>query len=456
MRIANISTGQAAAHPIAPAVAFLLAFAASRLIAAALGVVPDPALIANHWQHADLALLAADPLGALWTLHAQPPLWNAVLAAAVAVTGPDPQAATAAMHALQLALSAASGLLLLSTLHRLGFGRWTAMGLALAFAIAPSAIYYEKLIFYPLFTVFLVTLLLWLLARTGRNTPRWPAYAALAVTVALSWTWAVFHPAFVALFGAGLVLWLGRKPALIAAAVIALAVSAVPTVKNLALFGTPSASSWLGMNLAQTAPGLTDEQREACDFFPAHWAAAHAPAPEGMTHPSLTQGFKASGDPNFNHGGLIARAAACGDLAKHDILAHPVAWASGRIAAVFGSHQKRPWAYDIAPSGWREAMGWLGGALESSGALGRIAGVALYAGLWFWAFRQQGPNRPFILMSMLIAGWFTFATHVANGGEQERMRFTVEPIYLVWIAMAVRDAAVAMAARRTAALTRPA
>lgn len=457
MQIDKSWAGRIAAHPIALSIVFLAAFALSRLLVAMAGIAPDPALIANHWQHADLALLASDPAGTLWTLHAQPPLWNAVLAAAVALAGPESHAATAAMHALHLALSMGAGLLTLSTLQRLGFGRWTALAIAIAASVTPSAIYYEKLIFYPLFTVFLVTLLVWLLARVRREGPLAPAFGALAVTVALAWTWAVFHPVFIAAFGAGLILWLGRRPALIAAALAALALSALPTLKNAALFGVPSASSWLGMNLAQTAPGLTPAQREACDFFPAHWNAARQPPPPGMTHPSLTQGHKASGDPNFNHAGLIARSQACASLAKDDILAHPLDWARGRLEALIGSHQKRPWAYDIAPSGWREAMGWLGGMLESSGALGRIAGLALYAGLWLWALRRQGPDRPLILMLALIAGWFTFATHIANGGEQERMRFTIEPVYMIWMALAARDLWAAFTARRNlAATTQPA
>ena len=102
------------ASRFAPQLIVLAVLVASRLLTHALGLAPDPEIAVNHWQHIDLRLLASNPLNALWDLHAQPPLWNAILALVVALVGTSGVAVTAAIYGLNLVLTAGAGLLTLS------------------------------------------------------------------------------------------------------------------------------------------------------------------------------------------------------------------------------------------------------------------------------------------------------------------------------------------------------
>src|SRR5690606_32986339 len=74
--------------------------------------------LASSWQVLDLRTLGADPLGSLWYLHVQPPLHNAVVAAAVWAPGPT----VGILFVLYAVTLAATGLLLHALLVRLGRG----------------------------------------------------------------------------------------------------------------------------------------------------------------------------------------------------------------------------------------------------------------------------------------------------------------------------------------------
>jgi hypothetical protein len=418
-------------HALTPTLVFLLLFAVSRLAVSLAGIAPDPDVVLHHWQNLDLVLLHADPLGSLWNLQAQPPLWNAILAVATAVAGPGAEGVTAAMHVFYMLLSAVSGLLFLSLLTQLGVRRITAAVLAAIALSIPSVIYYENVIFYPHLTFFHVMLMVWLLFRIRRDGALWPLFASLGVLLSLSWIWAIFHPAFVALFGAALAWWSrgGRRAA--AAVALAVVLAALPTIKNTVVLKTPSASGWIGMNLAQTAPSLAPDQLRYCDFVPAQRDVASRPVEDNL-HPVLTQAEKSSGYPNMNHIGLVARGAECFALAEANIRANSAAWLQKQVVALTGSHQLLPYDYDVDPLGW-DAMAPLERAQAQLGAFGRSALIAIYLILAFWAAREaiKGSQRELHLRLLLFIGYFTLASHIANGHEQHRMRYTIEPVYLL-------------------------
>ena len=75
-----------------------------------------------------------------------------------------------------------------------------------------------------------------------------------------------------ALAGAGLVVWHrgwtlkhASRP-LIGLALAATCLSALPSLKNQLTYGIPSASTWIGLNLAQTIPGGQFGAFAVCDF----------------------------------------------------------------------------------------------------------------------------------------------------------------------------------------------
>jgi hypothetical protein len=433
-------------HALAPPLLFLMLFAASRLAIGLAGIAPDPDVVLNHWQNLDLALLHADPLGSLWNLQAQPPLWNAILALATAVAGPSAEGVTAVMHAFNIALSAASGLIFLSLLANLGVSRTAAAVLAVIALSIPAVIYYENVVFYPHLTFFHVMLLIWLVVRIRPGGDQWPLFAALSVLVSLSWIWAVFHPAFVLLFGASLAWWSRGGVRGAAAVAIAVMLALLPTAKNAVILHTPSASGWIGLNLAQTAPSLTPEQIRYCAFVPAQQDVSRK-AVEADLHPVLTQAVKSSGYPNMNHSGLVARGAECFALAERNIEEHPIAWLQKQVEALVRSHQLLPYNYDVDPLGW-DAMAPLERAQEQLGAFGRSSIIAIYLVLAYWAAREsiKGSQRRLYLHLLFFIVYFTLVSHIANGREQHRMRYTIEPIYL-FLTAGILMAAVRQASR---------
>ncbi len=429
---------------------FLALFALSRMLVATLGIAPEPAHLEAHWQHADLALLKSDPIGTLWNLHSQPPLWNAVVALAVGLTNTTAQA-SALLHAFNLAMSIACGLTFLSVLRRMGFGAGVSVGLALTAMCTPSVIYYENFAFYPHLTFFLVVMFVACVLRIGRCGSLWPLAGALALLVLLAWTWAIFHPLFVAALGVALALMHGRtrhvwrtSTAMLVGAVL---MASAPAVKNAVVYGVPSASTWAGLNLAQTDMSATPDETARCSFGGAFQAASAGAPVDG--HPALSALRKQSGDPNLNHAGLIPISRACMTQTVRHIAAQPLSWFSGRIQALVRSHQLLPYNYDMDPKGW-SAMQPLERMQQQLGVIGRAALLIIYLGLAIFGVRRAlaGPDQARFAVLMLLLGGFTAAAHLMNGGEQERMRYTIEPVYL-WLTASLM---LALDARRARSL----
>ena len=65
-------------------------------------------------------------------------------------------------------------------------------------------------------------------------------------------------------------------------------------------------------------------------------------------------------------------------------------------------------------------------------------------------------NPPFYLALMGVVAYFTLASHLLNGGEQGRMRYTIEPIYFLWSAYCSPASASASARDSLAGLAAPA
>ncbi len=421
-------------------VAFLGFFALTRAGIAWLGIAPDPRIVLNHWQHADLKYLAADYWGTLWAFHAQPPLWNAIIGAAVKLAGNDAEAVTRVLHGLNMGLSAIAGLAVIAILRRMGLGPWPAVLLALLALCQPSVIYYENYIFYPHLTAVLVTL--WLLAVTRLRRGGVGAYtAALGCLVALSWIWAIFHPVFLVLAGIAALVGVGIDRRSLAVLGVAVLMGTLPTLKNAVTVGFPTASTWVGLNVAQTAPGRSKAFREHCGFVEAHREIYFAPPiARPDLHPSLTDKVKSSGFENMNHIGLVDRSRECLAAARALIADDPIAWARGRWREALRAHETLPYRYFFDPVGW-QVMAPLEALQDRTGAVGRTLILGFYAGLVLWCGARAASGGRVHALIFLMIGYFTAASVLGNGGEQERMRYTIEPLYL-WL---LADAALAIA-----------
>ncbi len=419
----------------------VLVIAVSRAWALWIGIGPDATVLTGHWQHADLALLDTDLARTLWFQHAQPPLWNAIIGGAVKLVGPEAGALSAVLHAGFVVLTLAGAVMFLAMLRGAGLGRNPAALWAGIVAVSPSVLYYENYVFYPHPTWVLVILFLFSLQRGVRTGSRRASAGALAALVALAWTWALFHPGFVLICGAA-VLWAcrqvgGRALGLLAIAVV---VSALPALKNLSVTGSLAASSWMGMNLSQTAVPLDSETGRYCDLYLAHQEIlARGTGPGDDRFPSLTEPLKSSGEANLNHAEIALRGQECLDLSLKAIGAAPFEWLGAGIARMAETHRIVSFDYLFQPDGWDR--------FEPERLMARVpvlgdALALLFLVLAVWAafLARRGEAGRFYLVLLLLIGWVTLVSHLANGHDHQRIRYTISPAWWLLLATLVQSA----------------
>ena len=452
----------------------------------------DGGELAASWQLLDLAVLEDDPLRAVWHLHTQPPLFNLVIG--LVAWSPLPLAGTVfVLYALMLL---AVGLLVQHLLVRWGVPV-VAATIAAGFAVAnPSLLFTIRIASYE---VPLAAMLLALVVAIDHHVRR-PTGRSLAAVVAagtaLVLTRALFHPLWLLAILA--VVLVTRRPprrdVVLALAVPALLVGAV-MVKNAALVGSPSLSSWTGFNLqrgvlgplpattvrAAVADGTVTSLATMRPWQPLDtygpWLDGCRPA---SGHPALadpTKSVAGAEVPNFNascYVGLYEESAA---NARAMIRRVPGQYAADRLLALALSHgytnvgyaggqrslfgatlptitwmdrlfdvvmvrttfviDQRAWNVPLLGDRFEFTLGWplLGATL-----------VVLGRGAWAlvrWVRRRAGP-LPATEVVWLVAG-VTVAFVVIGGdlvelGENGRFRSMLDPLLFALLAVAVTDA----------------
>jgi hypothetical protein len=242
-----------------PLVALVAAWVASRVFYYAQGVRFDTDSLDIAYQFLPRDLLEHDYWSSLWHLHMQPPLFNAFIGAMLHLPGSPSLTFGLLFRATSLLLA----VMMYKLATELGVPRVPAAVVVGIFTCAPTAVFYEHYLFYTLPVATLLVFATWSLLRwlrTGRD--RYGLGFFLAAT-SLALTRASYHLVWVAaivVFG----IWAsrGRTPAR-RAALLALPTLLVPAlyVKNAAQFGTFSASSWQGMNLARIALVPADDAK---------------------------------------------------------------------------------------------------------------------------------------------------------------------------------------------------
>ncbi len=415
--------------------AVTLGVLAIRVAAIEAGMSPDPTVVAELWQNLDPARLAADFAGELWALHAQPPLWNALLGLLSRACGGDELCVTDAAWGINMALTPAIAAAMGTALRVQGAGPVAAWGAAALFALGPSALLYETFALYAQTAAALAAFLTLALARLpqGRGW-LWAIYLAAA---ALCLLWSLFHPVFILVVLAACALTdraaaFSRLGLLLAAA--ALIVSLAPSVKNEVRHGLFSNGTWVGLNLAQTAV-RAPEDAERCSF-------GRLRAEIEARHPGIR-------DPLHDEA-VIPLSKECLASAKAGILARPLAWTKGRLDAAVVSHSLWPYEFKYYhPLGWERlpivdrslgggpdapwerAVGW--GILAWYIAIAAAAAGLLVRG-------RFGPQGGYVVALILLIAFFTAIGHAANGEEQNRMRHTIEPWWLMLAALSLEAA----------------
>lgn len=443
------------------------AFVASRVLyRIVLGLELDATTLTEFWQYLDVEVLAADPLFSLFYQHTQPPLFGAILAAALQT--PDPPLA---LGALLVACGAVLHLALYGLARALGVRRAIAVPLALLWALNPAPHLYETWVFYTYPVAALLMAGAWVLHRgLERRSARWIG-GALLLLAAVCLMRSLFHLVWLGLVVGALLALVRNRRGVALAAVLPLLLAASVYVKNGLLFDRPVASTWLGMSLSRltTVHAPPEVKRRllaegrvtplvrtlpwlALGYYPAAYRELPAGLPD---HPVLTARRRSGGRPNLNHGAYLRIADDFLADARVLMREHPETYRYQSWLAwnfyVLPCHdysffaRRRPPIRPIEQV-YEAAMGWCGQTAWTFGTelpplpergcwrwlrlCLLVLAVALLAGLW----RRRDPRGQTVLY---LVGTVAFVAAVGNQlevGENNRFRFLTEAY--VWVLFA--------------------
>lgn len=211
------------------------------------------------WQFLPVEPLAADPLGSVWHLHIQPPLWNLLVGG---IDAWSPLGVRWSHRLVSLGSGACLAAAVCATLGRLGAGARLALALTAVATLNTQVLAHAFEPRYDLAVTALLASLVWAVARIGVG-PGWFFVVSLVGTVLVSIR-ALYHPAWL-LVTLGVVAWAGRSRLdvrrLAVAALLPVVFVGGWIVKNEVVFDRPSMSSWTGMNLLRSMLPAVDADR---------------------------------------------------------------------------------------------------------------------------------------------------------------------------------------------------
>ena len=446
-------------------------FLASRLVFLVLGVRFDASPLGEFWQYLDPRLLEEDLLRSVFYLHSQPPLFNLFLGIVLRLS---PVAPATAFHALYLV---AGWLCLLATfllMRLLGVGRTIAGVIGLILVLRPSFILFESWLMYDVPVTLLVCLAGVALALfTRRGLPIY-GHAFFVILFFLCATRSLFHLVY---FGAVLALVAGcfrgrERHTVLKSATVPFVLLILLYLKNLAFFGLPGLSSWLGMNLARIATAAASPQELARlerqgelsaiatvpPFSPLElYGDLDLPTPRYPNVLALATRFKSTGSVNYNHEAYLA----ISDRYLADAL-----WIVRHRPGVYFHGVAKAWYNYFKP---QTEISHVSANRDRLRAYAAVGAWVLYGRLPY-TFDYGGVGKPIYLFSTLgvplltcYALWLAFRSrdaaarpvlafmiltviYVALTGnslevwENQRFRFYTDPFFAVFFALAVSRA----------------
>ncbi len=296
--------------------AVLAITSAGRLLYYLSGVHFDASTLAPYMQFIDRELLTDRLLESLWYYHANPPLLNLFTGTVLKLFGGHSTFGFSLFfHALGLLFACVFFALIL----RLGKSRRVAYGLSTLFVLSPAFVLYENWLMYTFPAAALLCLSVYALLQYSENeSTRWGvAFFSCIAVIAL--TRSMFHLVWALVITGGLLLLMKHQAKqILLCAVVPLLLVAGWYGKNLYLFGTFSASTWMGLGLSNVTT-LTVEKEELAPLVRDGSLSTYAlvsryedkkmlfPDIEMPTDkiPVLHNKIKSTGEFNFNYAGLI-------------------------------------------------------------------------------------------------------------------------------------------------------
>ena len=481
----GVDPAPADAHPrdgrrLTPIAVIVVAFALSRALFWWAGVRFDTTPVTfGSEQVLAVRLLRDHLLTSVWHLDSQPPLFNLYSGVLLHLPhGAFRPVAWASFMAVGLVLVLATYLLLLEV----RVAPTLALVVALVLVVDPAPILYENWMFYAYPSAALVTLGALLFARYLRTRSWGYGFSFFCCVSALALLNSTFQAVWVvAVVVLTALVMRGRVRQVLAVAAVPVLVFAVWLVKDYAMFGTVTTSSWVGMNLAnvtlkQAPPAQIRSMVADHELTPlalvGPWKAVAAYSPRYVRQPhtgvaALDDRYGNARLANFNNLVYVTVSSKLlGDDLRY-ISHHPVTYADhvalGATIWLTPSDQY-PFVYDnweaIRPLvnpydilvGWQvqqapaatTAFRALDGQFPEAGQVSYstvlVYAVGLIGAPLFLWFRRRKVDRATVGIMVLLWGTTTYA-YVASSlldvSENNRFRFEIGTAPLVLSVMVV-------------------
>jgi hypothetical protein len=435
------------------------------------------------WQLIPTETLRADPLGSVWHLHIQPPLWNLIVGAVLAWS---PMSDSVSLQLVLFAFGVTGVALLASLLAHLFTQPILGAAIATVVMLDPQVLAGAFTPTYDLPTTCGLIAALWLVVMQPRS-PRFTLISLAAVGTAVVLTRTVFHPLWLVLLLVGS-WWVVRRSVdrrtVVWTVGIPLVLIGGWMVKNEVMFDRPTLSSWFGMNVQRAVvPIATDDQlagwaatgdiSEITAAYPSGFSSFSTYEPyvgeciAGHDHPSTADPIRRGPDslPNFNAECYLPIYDIAGDDALWVITNHPSLYLEGRWWAMRAWVMEAPppesatsSIYDAFRPVYRVAelglpltlpsirlgeLPW--GALDVPQHLSLLQALAtvlvIMAGIRaVWRRLRRRASSPWIQVEVvagLIVGWNLAVGVLFELGEQFRFRAMTDPITMsigIWLA----------------------
>jgi hypothetical protein len=434
------------------------AWVASRAVVYGFGVRFDKRELASSVQNIDPELLRDRLAESLWWLHGQPPGYNLFLGLTLKVSGSHWAGAFQTVHLLL------SLILLLVTYalgRRLRLPVAAAAPIALLVSLAPATITYENLLFYDFPTLVLVTASALLLARYLDRPTLGRGFAFFAVASVLVLLRTLFQLPWLLLVLALVLVARVPPKRTLAAAAVPIAIVAGVYIKNWALFGSPSTSSWFGMGVARLTlhdVPLADRRRLVAQgklsrvslvkpLSPLSAYANIVPPHRPTGIPVLDEPLKSDGERNLNNIAYIeiSRRYLHDDLRLVRLRPRDLFVSVKRALELY----LRPPTMSGAVQRNRRALGnWndafdvvVYGSTRYANRIGVFSALAYLAtglaGLWLIARRRWRDDTTLLFVWVTVV-WVTIGSSLSEVGENWRFRLLLDPLVVLFLAALLR------------------
>lgn len=425
-----------------------------------------------YYQFIDPELLKHRLLESLWYLHGQPPLFNFITGLLYQEFSPQSKIFQLGFFILGLAL----GIALYWLGLRLGLRRWVSALLTAWFMVSPATVLYENLYFYTYLVTFILVLSALTLSKFIETDNAWWGFGFFSLLASLCLTWAIFHLLWMLAVIALVAVFYQDRRRLVLISLLPVLVVTGWYAKNYSLFGIFGASSWMGMNLSHVtflSPFTPQSVREELILkdelspYPVVEAfrsvedyPGFMPIPSWQGVPVLDEPLKSTKAVNFNHIFYIDLSERMAKDAVRFVKNYPglyLASVGQGLSIYFHSSSdylllkdkptpnlevwwdrifywqfssygdpKDRWKTDPTYVGWGLAIAYM---------------IAVLYGLKVFFTRDRYGHDPVGVISFMTFTilYFTLMANFLDLGENNRFRFTLDPLVLLLFGKALQE-----------------